>query len=892
MNYVLNPNLQTKFLVLGRKFASSLALVRDPSNFREGREPTLSPLDPPRFFNDWINSRKSNVAEVKAAHAHFLKSITFHSDIFLAKSFVDFYCKFGQMVYAVRVFEQIPDPSTDTRNILISGYNQNLLFRDSWRTFCEMYSFGFEPNQFTYGSILSACGGLQSPLCGKLVYSVAMKNGFFSNGYVRAGMVDLFAKCGSLDEALSVFYDVSCHNVVCWNAIISGAVKNKENWVALGLFSQMSRAFLMPNSFTFSSILTACAALEEFQLGKGVQAWVIKCGAEDDVFVGTAVVDFYAKSGDMDGALKEFLRMPVCNVVSWTAMISGFVRKGDSISALQFFKQMVKMKEEINSYTVTSILTACADPAMVKEAIQIHGWIFKTEFYFDSTVKASLMNMYSKIGEIDLCEMAFREREDLGHLGIWALVISALAQNNRCGRAIEMFQRMYDEGLRPDKFCTSSILSIIDSLNLGRQIHCYTLKSGLVFDVSVASSLFTMYSKGGSLVESYEVFQQIVEKDNVSWASMIAGFAEHGHADQGIKLFRKMLFEETKPDEMSLTAVLTACSALHSLNTGKQVHGYAVRGGVGKKTFCGALVNMYSKCGALDTARKVFDMMPVKDQVSCSSLVSGHAQNDRMEEALALFREMQMGDLEVDSFTLSSVIGSVSVVNRVGIGTQLHALVAKIGLQSEASVGSSLVMMYSKGGSIDNCQRAFEQIKKPDVVSWTSMISSYAQHGRGAEALRIYELMRQSGTKPDSVTFVGVLSACSRSGLVEEGYLHLNSMVRDHGIQPGYRHYACMVDLLGRSGRLKEAESFIYSMPIKPDALIWGTLLAACKMHGDFELGRLAARKIFELEPCDAGAFVSFSNILADVGQWEEVLKVRDRMKGTGMMKDPGWSSV
>ncbi|RVW76931.1 Pentatricopeptide repeat-containing protein, chloroplastic [Vitis vinifera] len=565
---------------------------------------------------------------------------------------------------------------------------------------------GFDPNQFTYGSVLSACTALGSPLYGELVYSLALKNGFFSNGYVRAGMIDLFAKLCSFEDALRVFQDVLCENVVCWNAVISGAVKNRENWVALDLFCQMCCRFFMPNSFTFSSILTACAALEELEFGRGVQGWVIKCGAGEDVFVGTAIIDLYAN-------------------------------KDDSISAFHFFKEMRKVGEKINNYTITSVLTACTEPVMIKEAVQLHSWIFKTGFYLDSTRDESTKN-----------------------LAMWAVMISAFAQSGSTGRAVELFQRMLQEGLRPD------------------------------------NSLFTMYSKCGSLEESYTVFEQMPDKDNVSWASMITGFSEHDHAEQAVQLFREMLLEEIRPDQMTLTAALTACSALHSLEKGKEVHGYALRARVGKR-------------------------------------ISFHAP--------PWFQDMLK--------MVSSVIGAVAFLNSLDIGTQLHACVTKMGLNAEVSVGSSLVTMYSKCGSIDECHKVFEQIEKPDLISWTAMIVSYAQHGKGAEALKVYDLMRKEGTKPDSVTFVGVLSACSHNGMVEEGYSHLNSMAKEYGIEPGYYHYACMVDLLGRSGRLKEAERFINNMPIEPDALLWGILLAACKVHGDIELGRLAAKESLSWSP-------------------------------------------
>ncbi|KAL2515910.1 Pentatricopeptide repeat-containing protein [Forsythia ovata] len=756
-----------------------------------------------------------------------------------------------------------------------------------------MHLLGIGMNQFTYGSILTASCALGSVVCGEQIYGFVVKNGFFFNGYVRAGMIDLFAKSCRFKDALRVFYDVSCDNVVCWNAVMSGAVKNNENWVALDIFGQMCRfGSLMPNGFTFSSVLTACAALEELELGKGVQGWVIKCGVGEDVFVGTTIVDLYAKCGAMDEAVKQFKQMPVRNVVSWTAIISGFVQHGDSVSAVWVFDKMKKMGEYINNFTITSVLAACAHLSMFKEAMQIHCCILKNGLYSDSVVKASLINMYSKIGAVNLSEIVFVETQNSKQLGVWTNMISAFAQNEISEKAINLFQIMLKEGMVPDKFSTSSILSIVECLTLGRQIHGYTLKAGLASDVSVGSSLFTMYSKCGNLEDSHKVFDQLEGKDNVSWASMIAGFAEHGLADKAILLFREMLLEEFTPDEMSLAAGLTACSALHSLKIGKEIHGFALRYGFGEQMIIdGALVNMYSKCGDLNSARIVFKLMPLKDQVSCSSLVSGYSQSGYIEEALQLLHEMLLSDLNIDAFTISSILGAVSLLNIPDIGTHLHARIIKMGVESEASVGSSLVMMYSKCGNIEGCSKVFQQIKNPDLVSWTTMITSYAQHGKGSEALHVYDIMRKSEIKPDSVTFVGILSACSHAGLVEEGYFHLNSMSGEYGIEPGYRHYACMVDLLGRAGRIEDAKRFISNMPIEPDALVWGTLLAACRVHGDIEIGKLAAEKIMDLGPSDAGAHVSLSNICADAGQWEDVLKVRASIKQTGVQKEPGWSS-
>lgn len=223
----------------------------------------------------------------------------------------------------------------------------------------------------------------------------------------------------------------------------------------------------------------------------------------------------------------------------------------------------------------------------------------------------------------------------------------------------------------------------------------------------------------------------------------------------------------------------------------------------------------------------------------------------------------------------------------------MHAYTIKMGFESEASVGSSLVMMYSKCGSIGECDKVFQQIIDPDLVCWTTMIASYANNGKGLEALQLFDQLKISGIEPDAVTFVGVLSACSHAGLVDEGYIHLHSMIKDYGIEPGQKHYACMVDILGRAGRLEEAKRFILSMPVKPTILVWETLLAACKVHGNHELGKLAAEKIMELQPSDIGAYISVSNIYAEAGEWDHVLKIREAMEETGVRrKEAGWSYV
>ncbi|XLR46689.1 hypothetical protein S83_031349 [Arachis hypogaea] len=262
----------------------------------------------------------------------------------------------------------------------------------------------------------------------------------------------------------------------------------------------MLRAYLMPNSYTFPSVLTACCILKDMQMGKVVHGCVVKCCATD-IFVKTAIVDFYAKFRCMDEAFREFSHMSVHNVVSWTAIISGFVLDNDIFSALKLFNDMRQIGEEINSYTLTSVLSACAKPGMIDLAVQIHSLILKLGFYLYLNVGAALINMYAKMGEVELSELAFNEMENKKDQGTWAAILSSFAQ----WRVVELFRVMLREGVKSNEYCISSVLSIISCLTLVTQMHSYTLRSGFVTEASVGCSLFTIYSKCGNLEESYKV---------------------------------------------------------------------------------------------------------------------------------------------------------------------------------------------------------------------------------------------------------------------------------------------------------------------------------------------------------------------------------------------------
>ncbi|XP_062198754.1 pentatricopeptide repeat-containing protein At1g74600, chloroplastic-like [Phragmites australis] len=751
------------------------------------------------------------------------------------------------------------------------------------------------PCRFSYGNALAACAAAAAAgthaavlAFAEQLYCAAWKDGLSGDAYVCSAVVDLFAKGGRLGDALRAFEDGDRTSAVCWNAAISGAVRNCEHTLAVEMFGDMVRGPCRPNLFTYSGALSACAAGVELRVGTAVHGMVLRRDPEYDVFVGTSIVNMYTKCGDMGAAIREFWKMPVRNVVSWTTVIAGFVQEEEPASALLLLREMVRSGVAINKYTATSILLACSQMSMVREASQVHGMIVKTELYLDHVVKEALICTYANVGAIQICEKVFEEVGTVSNRSIWSAFISGVISHS-LQRSIELLKRMFQQGLRPNDKCYASFFGSVDSIELGRQLHSCVIKDGFFQGILVGSALSTMYSRCDDLEDSYKVFQEMQEHDEVSWTSMVAGFATHGHSVEAFQLFRNMVLNGFTPDDVSIGAILSACYGPECLPKGKEVHGHVLRVYGETTSINHCLVSMYSKCRDVQTARRIFDAAPCKGQVMLSSMISGYSTNGFSEEAISLFQLMVATGFQIDRFVCSSILSLCADLARPLYGKLLHGYATKIGILSDLSVSSSLVKLYSKSGNLHDSRKFFDEIRVPDLVTWTAIIDGYAQHGSGQDALAMFELMINCGVKPDTVVLVSVLSACGRNGLVEEGFKHFNLMRTVYGVEPLLHHYCCMVDLLGRSGRLAEAKSFIESMPLKPDLMVWSTLLAACRVHDDAILGRFVENKICE-ENYDSECFATLSNIRANSGDWEAVAKIRKSVKG--VKKEPGWSMV
>ncbi|XP_015072291.1 pentatricopeptide repeat-containing protein At2g22070 [Solanum pennellii] len=654
---------------------------------------------------------------------------------------------------------------------------------------------------------------------------------------------------------------------------------------------QNSQSFVSQSHFYVSYLQDSLKSKVPFPI-KLIHGRIIKSGIHLSVFLMNNLINGYAKTGFLSYARKVFDVMPVRDTSSWNTLLSGYSKGGlineahsifkempyrDSVSwttmiagcnfvgrfqvAIQMFLEMVSVSDvSPTQYTCTSVLASCAEIRALNEGRRVHSFVVKFGLSSYVSVANSMLNMYAKSGDRNAAQMVF-------------------------------------DGI-------------------------------VVKNTSSWNTLISLYMQTGQVDLALEQFEQMNEHDIVSWNSMITGYNQHGFDVLALSMFSKMLKESSlEPDRYTLASALSACANLGELNVGKQIHAHLIRtefdtsGAVGNSLICmysrscgvdiarrileksresnlnviafTSLLDGYIKLGDISPARKIFDSLKDRDVVVWTAMIVGYVQNGFNDDAMELFRLMVKEGPDPNNYTLAAMLSVCSSVASLNHGKQIHSAAIKAGEALSVSVSNALVTMYAKAGNISCARRVFDLIHlNRDTVSWTSMILALAQHGLGAEALQLFENMLAFGMKPDHITYVGVLTACTHVGLVAQGRNYYNMMKEIHGIEPTSSHCACMIDLFGRAGLLEEAQDFIENMPIEPDVIAWGSLLASCRVHKKMELAKVAADRLLSIDPENSGAYSALANVYSACGKWAEAAKIRKSMKDKQVKKEQGFSWI
>lgn len=426
------------------------------------------------------------------------------------------------------------------------------------------------------------------------------------------------------------------------------------------------------------------------------------------------------------------------------------------------------------------------------------------------------------------------------------------------------------------------------AIKQGKRVHQHVFSTGYEPKTFLINTLLNMYVKFNLLDEAQFLFDQMLERNVVSWTTMIAVYSNSELKYKALKMLIMMLRDGVRPNMYTYSSVLRACEEISTL---KQLHCCIIKVGLELDVFVrSALIDIYCKWGEPKAALYIFDEMVTSDLVVWNSIIGGFAQNSDGDESLNLFIRMKRSGFCADQSTLTSVLRGCTSLALLELGGQVHVHVIKF--DQDLVLNNALLDMYCKCGSLKDANCVFTRMVVKDVISWSTMIIGFAQNGYSRKALDLFESMKASGTKPNYITILGVLFACSHAGLVKDGQYYFESMKMLFGIDPGREHYGCMIDLLGRAGKLEEAVKLIHEMKCEPDAVTWRTLLGACRVHRNMDLAEYAAKKVLSLDPNDAGTYTLLSNIYANTQRWEDVENLRRSMRDGGIKKEPGCSWI
>ncbi|XP_057509483.1 pentatricopeptide repeat-containing protein At4g13650 [Actinidia eriantha] len=839
--------------------------------------------------------KSGSLVDAKRLHGKILKS-GFNGEHVISCRLVDVYVTHGDLDDAFQVFDDFPERNVSDWNRLISIFAQKKLTRKVLGLFSRMLEENVNPDEITFAHILRASfGDKVSFRYVEQIHAKFIYLGFGTSPIVCNPLIDLYSKNGFVDSAKLVFGKLSSRDSVSWVAMISGLSQNGCEEEAILLYLDMHISGIIPTPYIFSSVISACTKIGLFKLGEQLHALIYKLAFASEIYVCNALVTLYSCCEDFISAEQIFTKMQCRDEVSYNSLISGLAQRGLSERALQLFEKMQLDSLKPDCVTVASIVSACASVGGLHKGKQLHAYAIKAGIYSDIVIEGSLLDLYVKCSDVETAREFFLTTQK-ENIVLWNMMLVAYGQIGDLSKSFQIFIEMQNEGLIPNQYTYPSILrtcTSVGALDLGEQIHTQVIKTGFQPNVYVCSVLIDMYSKHEKLDTAHKIFRRLNEVDVVSWTTMIAGYARHDLFFEALKLFEEMQDQGIRSDNIGFSSAISACTGIQSINQGQQIHAQSIVSGYTLDLSVGnALVCLYARCGRIKDAYLAFDKIISKDDISWNGLISGFAQSGHCEEALKMFSQMNQAGVEPNMFTFGSAVSAAANIANIKQGKQVHARIIKMGYDIETEASNVLITLYAKCGSLDDAKREFLEMPEKNEVSWNAMITGYSQHGCGMEAIELFEEMKRLQVMPNHVTFVGVLSACSHVGLVDKGLNYFKTMKDEHGLVPKPEHYVCVVDILGRAGLLQRARKFIEGMPIEPDAMVWRTLLSACTVHKNMEVGEFAACRLLELEPEDSASYVLLSNMYAVAGKWDRRDSTRQVMKERGVKKEPGCSWI
>lgn len=697
--------------------------------------------------------------------------------------------------------------------------------------------------------------------------------------------------------ATAVCYRALKSRALSWDFLVELLADNPYG--LLLVFRDLHRLKIKFSVGFLVSILKICSDLNEFNLGFSIHASLVKFGLADETFIKCSLMELYANCNRLDSSYRIFYEAPIKDSVLWNRLVALYVDKELHSESLQLYNEMHYFGITGDPITISKILPACGKVEALREGQAVHAQAVKARKANNPLVSNSLIVMYSRNFLIDEARKVFELIEDKTVVS-WNSIISSCSQNGFLDEALELLDCMVESGLKPDvvtwtcilsgyshnghdykvlevlrtivrngfRFSSNTITSVLMSisnlglLRYGKEIHGYVVRHGFTNNVYICTSLVDVYMKCGSLNSSQRVFDSMEKRNLYTWNALISGYAQEGLLDKALELVRKMKDKGFKPNVPIWNALIAGYS-MQGLNT-----------------------------QAMSLIRQIKSDGIRPNVISWTCLISGFCQSGEYGEALNLLSEMLKEGIEANSTTVAVLLRACAAVPLLTKGMELHCFAIRRVFDTDTYVGTALVDMYSKSGSLRIAHKVFKRINNRNSASWNAMIMGFASHGHGQESIRLFEEMLKSGLLPNAVTFTALLSGCRHSGLMDEGWKYFGQMQNLYNISPTVEHYTCMIDLLAKKGYLDEAMDLMGKMPMEPDASVWGAILNGARIHKNLKMAETAARELYSREPHNPAIYFMMISMYANKNRWEEVENIKTMMSVLGLKGRYGWSWI
>ncbi|XP_078429565.1 pentatricopeptide repeat-containing protein At3g63370, chloroplastic-like [Wolffia australiana] len=746
---------------------------------------------------------------------------------------------------------------------------------------------------------LEICASERALSVGREIHARVVTLGWADDGggSLATKLAFMYGKCGCTSSAERVFEGIPRPSIFAWNAVL-GAYASSEGRQekALKLYDGLRAAGVTPDACTLASVVKSCAAGGDVVRGAEAHGLAVKLGHATAAVVLNSLISMYAKCGRLEPARRVFELLPEKeDRVSWNAVVAACVQNERWSDALEYFKQMRESGLGLCSFTAVSVLQACKALSRLELGRALHGGLAKSGQKMEIFVANAMLVMYAGCGDMGSCLRAFRE---MGHKDVvsWNSVLSGYLLNGLHRDLLLLFREMVLAGWEPDKvsvLCAVTSLGQLGEAGRGKEAHGYAVRRGLGGGAAVGNALIDMYGRCACTEKARRVFDSMVKKDMVTWTGMVTAYLHGRRGREAVGAFRGAVAAGEVVDSVMMAATVRAATLCGFPRPVEEAHAYAVRCGLVDLVLENVLVDAYGACGETAYAGRVFWKIATKDVVSWTSVLNACSRGGDVTEAVRFLYFFAVSGVRPDPAAVVSALAVVGELSSLRKAREVHAHAARAGLAGDPAVVNALADVYARCGDLGTCRKLFERAEEDkELVFWTTLIAANGMHGRGAEAVGLFSEMREAGVDPDHVCFLAVLHACSHSGLVDQGVGFLEMMESGYGLEPWPEHYACVVDMLSRAGKVEEAYEFLTRRAAGPSRQVWSALLGGCRVEGSGEVGKVAAERLLGLDSGRAGSYVLAANVSAAGGRWGEAEKLRERMKASGLRKSPACSWI